>query len=127
MCVLSRYTQTVALANRAGVHPHPSHHALSPSLDGCLMLACTLSCVLLLLTMQADIWCLGVLAYEFLCGHAPFEAPDAKQVPWPLLAWNPARAAAVWLGSHAWRRMGVGAVMIKLPSFSRSSSPHADL
>ena len=29
---------------------------------------------------QADIWCLGVLAYEFLCGHAPFEAPDSKQV-----------------------------------------------
>lgn len=28
---------------------------------------------------NADIWCLGVLAYEFLCGHAPFEAPDAKQ------------------------------------------------
>lgn len=27
-------------------------------------------------TFSADLWCLGVLAYEFLIGRAPFEASD---------------------------------------------------
>jgi serine/threonine protein kinase len=30
---------------------------------------------------QVDIWCLGVLMYEFLCGAPPFEAPTTDEVP----------------------------------------------
>jgi serine/threonine protein kinase len=29
-------------------------------------------------TATVDIWALGVLTYEFICGMPPFEAPDQK-------------------------------------------------
>ena len=37
-------------------------------------------CVALTLLMQADIWCLGILAYELLCGAPPFESGSQTEV-----------------------------------------------